>query len=75
MIGRIICLPFWIISKIAGIIFGSVKLIATIVFGLLRFLGSHLFGAAFGAVIGFLMGRKHVGVKIFNHKKHHEKKK
>jgi len=71
MIGKIITLPFWIVSKIAGILFGSVKLVLTLVFSVFGFFLSHIFGAIIGATAGFLLGRKHVGVKVFNHKKHH----
>ncbi len=74
MIGKILSLPFWIISKIVGMLWGSIKLGITLVFGVVRFFSSHLFGAIIGAITGFLLGRKHIGVKIFNHHKRHHKK-
>ncbi len=71
MIGKIIFLPFWIISRVVGMLWGTIKLVITLFFGVFRFLSSHLFGA----IIGFLLGRKHIGIKIFNHhKKYHRKK-
>lgn len=74
MIGKIIFLPFWIISRIAGMLWGMIKLVITLFFGVFRILSSHLFGAIIGAITGFLLGRKHIGVKIFNHHKKHHKK-
>ncbi len=74
MIGKILFLPFWIISRIAGMLWGSIKLIMALFFGVLRIISSHLFGAIIGAITGFLLGRKHIGVKIFNHHKKHHKK-
>lgn len=74
MIGKILFLPFWIVSRIAGLLWGSIKLILTLIFGVLRFTSSHLFGAIIGAITGFLLGRKHIGVKIFNNHKKRPKK-
>lgn len=70
MIGKIVSLPFWIIFKVAGMLFGSIKLVFTIVTSLLRTILGHVFGAIIGGTVGFLFGRKHVGIKIFpGHKK------
>ncbi|NLL15321.1 MAG: hypothetical protein GX267_18130 [Fibrobacter sp.] len=72
MIGKILFLPFWIISKIVCMLWGSIKLVIALFFGVFRLFFSHLFGAIIGAITGFLLGRKHIGIKIFNH--HHHKK-
>lgn len=74
MIGKILFLPFWIISKIVCMLWGSIKLVITLFFGVFRFFFSHLFGATVGAITGFLLGRKHIGVKIFSHHKKRHKK-
>jgi hypothetical protein len=56
-------------------VFGIFKLIFLLGAGTVKFLFSHVLGTIFGALIGLLLGRKHIGVKIFSHKKHvHEKK-
>jgi len=74
MIGKIIFLPIWIISKIVCMLWGSIKLVITLFFGVFRFFSSHLFGAIVGAITGFLLGRKHIGIKIFSHHKKRHKK-
>ena len=71
MIGKIISLPFWAISRVLGLFTGILKLLFSSVFSLLRFIFNHLIGTILGAVIGFVLGRKHIGVKIFTHKKKH----
>jgi hypothetical protein len=73
MIGRIITLPFWVISKVFGVVTGTLKLILSILSGMFKIFLIHLFGAAIGAIIGFFLGKKHIGVKLWNHKKKHHK--
>ena len=70
MIGKIISLPFKILAGIVGLFTGILKVGSSIFFGTLRFLLNHVVGTFLGATIGFLLGRKHVGVKLFKRKHH-----
>lgn len=69
MLRKTLLLPFWALSNVLKIIVTLIKLIFTIGFGTIRFIASHLFGTVFGALIGFFLGKKHVGVKVFTRKK------
>lgn len=69
MIGKIFRFPFWLVAKLFGGIFGIVKLVFRIIFGIFRFMSSHALGTIIGATIGFLLGRKHFGMKLGQEKK------
>ncbi|NLE02089.1 MAG: hypothetical protein GX640_19685 [Fibrobacter sp.] len=74
MIFKLISFPFWILSKIVKLGGSSLKLFLTLIFDLLQFLVSHLIGAIFGAIVGLIFGKKHVGIRLFNHKRKHHRK-
>jgi hypothetical protein len=74
MIGKIITLPFWIISKIVRMAMGTLKIMFSMLSGFLKLFLIHLFGAVIGAIIGFFLGKKHIGVKLWKHKKKHHNK-
>jgi hypothetical protein len=63
MIGKVLLFPFWIVKKIFDSGFGVIRLIIGTVTGIFRFVFSRMLGTALGAIIGFLLGRKHVGMK------------
>lgn len=69
MFGKIIMLPLWLIQKGFGLIFGIIRLIFALIFGVIRFAFSRTLGAIIGGIIGFFMGRNHVGIKLWKHKK------
>lgn len=69
MLRKTLQLPFWALSNVLKIIVTLIKLIFTIGFGTVRFISSHIFGTAFGALIGFFLGKKHLGIKVFTRKK------
>jgi len=71
MISKLLALPFWIISSIVGLIFGTFRLIVAFVFGIVMFVFNHITGTVFGALVGLLLGREHVGVRLFTHKRKH----
>lgn len=69
MIYKLLTLPFLIISNLIGFVFGSLKLLATFVIGIVMFVFDHITGIIFGALVGLLLGREHVGVRLFTHKR------
>lgn len=69
MIGKIVRLPFWLVGKLLGTALGLVKLIVLAAVGAVRFLFSHVLGSVIGATIGLLLGKRHVGVKLFSGRK------
>ena len=70
MLLKLLSLPFYIISQIFSLVFGSIKILLFFIFGLFGFVFNHLTGTIFGALAGLLLGRQHVGVKVFTH--HHK---
>lgn len=74
MLIKIIMLPFTLIKGILQFIFGIGKLIFSTIFGVLRFIVSRVFGTAFGALIGFFLGSKHIGIRFWKRKKKKPKK-
>ncbi len=64
MLVKIIMLPFTLVKGIVGIIISIIKLIVSSVFGVVRFIVSRVFGTAFGALIGFFLGSRSVGVRM-----------
>jgi hypothetical protein len=73
MIGKIIALPFVIIKNAFGALFWLLRSLFGVIFAVLKFLFGHILGTVFGAIIGFLLGRKHIGVKLFTGKKKKKK--
>lgn len=69
MICRILSLPFWIISRFIAASAGALKMVFSLVFSLIAFLVNHLIGTVYGALAGLLLGRRHVGVKVFTHRR------
>ena len=69
MICKIITFPFWVISRILGSFVGVLKLAVSLVGAVIVFLFNHVLGTVFGALIGLILGRKHIGIKLFSGKK------
>jgi hypothetical protein len=69
MLFKIITLPFWIISRLGGLLFGSVKLLLTFLAGIIKLVFNHLIGTIFGAIVGLLLGKEHVSIKLFPHRR------
>lgn len=69
MIRKTLYLPFLLISAIIKLIVKVIQLILSFGFGTFRLVINRLFGTFFGALIGFFLGRKHIGIKLFNKKK------
>ena len=69
MIGKIILFPFWLIKTILGSGIGIIRFALGFLFGIFRFIFGHLLGSIFGFVVGLLLGKKHLGIKIFTGKK------
>ncbi|MDD5675185.1 MAG: hypothetical protein PHC61_13535 [Chitinivibrionales bacterium] len=63
MLGKLFMLPVWIIQKGFGLIFLIVRAIIGLVGFIVRFLFSRTIGAIIGGLIGFFVGKNHVGVK------------
>lgn len=69
MLIKIILLPFRLIKGLFGLVFGIIKMIFSLVFGTGRFIVSRVFGTTFGALIGFVLGSKSVGIRFSGKKK------
>ena len=69
MIGKLVRFPFWLVAKVLGTALGLVKLVVLAFVGAVRFLFSHVLGSVIGATIGLLLGKRHVGVKLFSGKR------
>lgn len=69
MLVKLIMLPFWIISRLSGLLFGSVKLFLVFFTGITMLVFNHLIGTVFGALVGLLLGKEHVGIKLFPHRR------
>ena len=69
MIGKIILLPFRLVSGILGLVLSLVKMVFALGFGTFRLIVNRVFGTLFGALIGFFLGKKHIGVRLFPKKK------
>ncbi|MFP4165408.1 MAG: hypothetical protein ACLFQB_15805 [Chitinispirillaceae bacterium] len=69
MICRILSFPFWLLSRFIAASAGAVKMVFSLLISTFVFLLNHLIGTVFGALIGLLLGRRHVGVKLFTHKR------
>jgi membrane associated rhomboid family serine protease len=67
MLLKLLTLPLFLVSQIFSLVFGSIKLVVSLVFGIVAFVFNHLTGTVFGALVGLLLGRQHVGVKLFTH--------
>ena len=57
------------VLHIPGAVFGILKMALSVVVALLSFAISHVTGTILGALIGFLLGRKHVGIRTASKKK------
>lgn len=75
MICKLLSIPVRAVSTIIGFVIGIFKVIISLGFGTFRLIFNRLFGTIFGALIGLLMGRKHIGVKLFTGKKRNKCKK
>ncbi len=69
MIGKVILLPFWIVKNTLSLVFGIAKLVVGTITGAAGFLFRHVLGTVFGALVGLLLGSKHIGIRIFPGKK------
>jgi hypothetical protein len=64
MLIKIILLPFTLVKRFFFLVFGIIKFILSSFFGVGRFIISRVFGTAFGALIGFFLGSRSVGIRI-----------
>ncbi len=69
MIGKIVSLPFRLVSAILGLVFTLLKMVFSLGFGTLRLVINRVFGTLFGALIGFFLGKSRIGVRLFSRKK------
>ena len=69
MICKVLALPFRLVMHIPGAVLGIVKMALSAVAGLVSFVISHVTGTVMGALVGFLLGRKHVGIRTASKKK------
>ncbi len=65
MIGKLLQLPFLLAGKVLSLAWGSVRIVLGTLIGVVRFLLGHVVGSVLGATIGFLLGNRHIGVKLF----------
>jgi hypothetical protein len=69
MVAAIVKLPFSFARLGLGIIFSVLSAGIRIVLGVVRFLFSHTFGLVFGALAGLVLGKRHVGIRLFTRKR------
>ena len=69
MIRKTLFFPFWLISGIIKLVFRLAGLVLSFGFGTFRLVINRFFGTLFGALIGFFLGKKHIGVRLFKRKK------
>ncbi|MBD3314582.1 MAG: hypothetical protein GF344_02235 [Chitinivibrionales bacterium] len=65
MIGKVLLLPFALVKGVVELGFGIVAFLGRGIGGILKFVFNHVFGTVLGATVGFLLGRRHVGIKLF----------
>ncbi|MBN1306985.1 MAG: hypothetical protein JXA18_03650, partial [Chitinispirillaceae bacterium] len=65
MIRKLLFFPFWLLSgsvkmvvKLLGVLFSAGS-------GAVRLVINRLFGVVFGALIGFFLGKGHIGIRLF----------
>ncbi len=64
MLIKIILMPFLLVMKVAGLLFIVAKMGIKLVLGFTRFIISRVFGTVFGAIIGFFLGSRSIGIRI-----------
>ena len=69
MIGKALFLPFRLISGIIKLAFRALGVIFSLGSGTMRLVISRIFGVAFGALIGFFLGKGHIGIRLFKKRK------
>ena len=58
MIGKVILLPFRLLSTSSGLVFSIIKLIFSVSFGIIRFLFKNSIGVIIGLVAGVFIVKK-----------------
>lgn len=69
MIGKIVFLPFKLLGGVIGVFFKIVKGGVSFLCGTFRLVISRFLAAIFGALIGFFLGRGHIGIRLFKKRK------
>ena len=69
MIGKLVVLPLRLVSGILRLVFTVVRMVFSLGFGTFRLVVNRVFGTVFGALIGFFLGKKHIGIKLSSRKK------
>jgi hypothetical protein len=65
MVGKIVVLPFWLAAKVVGIAGNAIKMVVIVAFRGGRFFVRRVFGGAFGAIAGLILGYRHVNIRLF----------
>lgn len=73
MIRKSLYFPFWLIASIIKLVVKLLQLILSFGFGTFKLVINRLFGTLFGALIGFFLGKSHIGVRLFKKKKNTSK--
>lgn len=69
MVRKTLFFPFWLVSAILKLVVRLVGVVFSFGFGTIRLVINRLFGTLFGALIGFFLGKNHIGIRFFNKKK------
>ena len=69
MIRKMLFFPFWLLSGIIKLVARLLGVVFSVGSGTIRLIISRLFGVVFGALIGFFLGKGHIGIKLFKKKK------
>ena len=71
MIRKTLFFPFWLISGVIKLVTKLLGVIFSVGSGTIRMIISRLFGVVFGALIGFFLGKGHIGIKLFKKRRKH----
>jgi hypothetical protein len=69
MLFKILSLPFLLVSGLIKLLARLIGLVLSLGTGTVRLVANRLFGVIFGALIGFFLGKGHIGIKLFRKRK------
>jgi hypothetical protein len=68
---KTLSLPLWLISVLVKLLTRLAGLIFSLGTGTFKLVVNRMFGVIFGALIGFFLGKGHIGIRLFRKRKKH----